>query len=189
MTGLFACEIAHTRTTPIRNSFRYRSYLWLVDVDRLPQFRRPFAVLAGFHPEDHLGGQRARKIDRLLEIGSGWGELALRAAAREARVHSVTLSQEQRAPARDRVAAAGYADRVTIQLCDYRAVSGEYEAVISVEMIEAVSEAVWPAYYFRTIDRVRRMWTFYLAYCEAGFRSRYLDVHQFVLRRPLKESA
>jgi cyclopropane-fatty-acyl-phospholipid synthase len=240
-----------------------------------------------------LPAAQARKIDRLLdacgvghgtrllEIGTGWGELAIRAAARGAEVHSVTLSEEQLALARQRVAAAGFADRVTIELCDYRAVAGEYDAVISVEMIEAVGEAFWPTY-FRTIDRVlapggavgiqaitmphdrmlasrqtytwmhkyvfpggllpsveavhtavgntsmrvvddfafghgyaetlrlwrerfiehsgevrrlgfdpifRRMWTFYLAYCEAGFRSRYLDVHQFVLRRPMKEIA
>jgi DUF1365 family protein len=55
VTGLFECEIAHTRTTPVINSFRYRSYLWLVDVDRLPRPRRPFGVLAGFRAADHLG--------------------------------------------------------------------------------------------------------------------------------------
>jgi cyclopropane-fatty-acyl-phospholipid synthase len=239
-----------------------------------------------------LPSAQARKIDRLLdgcgvtagtrllEIGTGWGELALRAAARGARVHSITLSEEQLALAERRVAEAGFADRVTIELCDYRAVTGQYDAVISVEMIEAVGEAYWPAY-FETIDRVlapggsvglqaitmphnrmvasrrtytwihkyvfpggllpsvravhaavegtsmrvvddlafglgyaqtlrlwrerfveheaevrrlgfdpifRRMWTFYLAYSEAGFRSRYLDVHQFILRRPLENS-
>jgi cyclopropane-fatty-acyl-phospholipid synthase len=247
-----------------------------------------------FGPEQSLGAtwedlQEAqfRKIDRLLdacrvgpgtrllEIGTGWGQLALRAAARGARVHSVTLSEEQLVLARQRVAEAGLADQVTIELCDYRAVTGEYDAVVSVEMIEAVGEAFWPVY-FATIDRVlapggsvgiqaitmphdrmiasrrtytwihkyvfpgglipsvqavhavaqgtslrvvddlsfgigyaetlrlwrerfaekatqvrhlgfdpifHRMWNFYLAYSEAGFRSRYLDVHQFILRR------
>jgi len=89
----------------------------------------------------------------VLEIGTGWGALAIRAAARGATVRSVTLSQEQADLARERVAAAGFADRVEVELCDYRAVAGEYDAVVSVEMIEAVGWRYWPAY-FETIDRV-----------------------------------
>jgi uncharacterized protein len=53
--GLFECEVAHTRTTPVRNSFRYRSYLWLVDLDRLPDRSWPFRLLVDFRVEDHLG--------------------------------------------------------------------------------------------------------------------------------------
>ncbi len=90
---------------------------------------------------------------RLLEIGTGWGELAIRAAARGASVHTVTLSSEQQALARERVAAAGLADRVSIELCDYREVRGEYDAIVSVEMIEAVGHEYWPAY-FGTLDRL-----------------------------------
>lgn len=96
---------------------------------------------------------------RLLEIGTGWGELAVRAAARGARVHSITLSVEQQALARERVAAAGHADRVEVELCDYRALledprkAGGYDAVVSVEMLEAVGHRYW-ATYFRTIDHV-----------------------------------
>ncbi|MFC9771104.1 MULTISPECIES: class I SAM-dependent methyltransferase [unclassified Pseudarthrobacter] len=90
---------------------------------------------------------------RLLEIGTGWGELALRAAARGATVYSVTLSSEQQALAQARIADAGYADKVTVALQDYRAVEGEYDAVVSVEMIEAVGYEYWPIY-FQTIDRV-----------------------------------
>jgi len=90
---------------------------------------------------------------RVLEIGTGWGELALRAAARGATVYSVTLSSEQQELARQRVAEAGYADAVTIELKDYRAVEGEYDAVVSVEMIEAVGYEYW-ATYFQTIERV-----------------------------------
>ena len=89
---------------------------------------------------------------RLLEIGTGWGELALRAAARGATVYSVTLSSEQQALAQERIAAAGYADQVTVALQDYRAVEGEFDAVVSVEMIEAVGYEYWPIY-FQTIDR------------------------------------
>ncbi|MFJ6787996.1 class I SAM-dependent methyltransferase [Streptomyces angustmyceticus] len=232
-----------------------------------------------------LADAQHRKIDRLLdlagvgegtrllEIGTGWGELALRAAARGARVVSVTLSREQRALAMARVAEAGYADRVSVELCDYREVTGVHDAVVSVEMIEAVGEDYWPVY-FETLRRLlapggrialqaitmphdrmratsttytwihkyifpgglipsvraveecaagaglrvaendgfgghyaetlrlwrerftaqhaavgalgfdavfRRMWEFYLAYSEAGFRAGYLDVRQLLL--------
>lgn len=90
---------------------------------------------------------------RLLEIGTGWGELALRAAARGASVRSVTLSTEQRALAMDRIAAAGLSERVTIDLLDYRRVTGEFDAVVSVEMIEAVGYEYLDTF-FETIDRV-----------------------------------
>ena len=124
-------------------------------------------------PEDtsDLAAAQARKIERMLdeahvgagsrvlEIGTGWGELAIRAAQRGATVHSVTLSSEQQALARARIAEAGFSDQVEVELCDYRAVStgarsGEqYDAVVSVEMIEAVGHEFWPTY-FATIDRV-----------------------------------
>jgi cyclopropane-fatty-acyl-phospholipid synthase len=84
---------------------------------------------------------------RLLEIGTGWGELALRAAARGARVTSVTLSEEQAILARRRVAAAGMTPLVDIRVEDYRDVTGRFDAVVSVEMIEAVGEHWWPEYF------------------------------------------
>ncbi|HEX7354976.1 MAG TPA: cyclopropane-fatty-acyl-phospholipid synthase family protein [Mycobacteriales bacterium] len=236
---------------------------------------------------DLAAGQR-RKIDRLLdgagvragsellEIGTGWGELALRAAARGAHVTSLTLSSEQKELAERRIAAAGLADHATVVLRDYREQEGTFDAVVSVEMIEAVGFDYWPVY-FGTIDRLlrpsgrvalqaitmphdrmmasrntytwihkyifpggiipstrsiednvragtsmrvvdrfamgpdyaatlrlwrgqfeahaadvcalgfdetfRRMWSLYLAYSEAGFRSGYLDVHQYVLAK------
>jgi hypothetical protein len=70
-----------------------------------------------------------------------------------ATVYSVTLSSEQQALAQERIAAAGYVDMVTVGLQDYRAVEGEYDAVVSVEIIEAVGYEYWPIY-FQTIDRV-----------------------------------
>ncbi|WP_395298248.1 class I SAM-dependent methyltransferase [Kitasatospora hibisci] len=90
---------------------------------------------------------------RLLEIGTGWGELAVRAAARGAHVVSLTLSEEQLVLARRRIARAGLDDRAEVRLCDYRAAEGVYDAVVSVEMIEAVGRPFWPDY-FRTLDRV-----------------------------------
>jgi cyclopropane-fatty-acyl-phospholipid synthase len=106
---------------------------------------------------------QVRKVERILdeagvgqgssvlEIGTGWGELAIRAAARGATVRSVTLSSEQQALARQRVAAAGLADRVSVELLDYRAVGGCYDAVVSVEMVEAVGHEYWSTY-FTKID-------------------------------------
>ncbi|MGH4031535.1 class I SAM-dependent methyltransferase [Actinomycetota bacterium Odt1-20B] len=247
------------------------------------------AVFRGFPARrDLLAAAQHRKIDRLLdlagvgagtrvlEIGTGWGELAVRAAARGAHVTSLTLSREQRDLALSRVAAAGLTDRVRIDLCDYREARGVYDAVVSVEMIEAVGADYWPEY-FRTLDdrlapggraalqaitmphprmlasrdtftwiqkyifpggllpsveavaatvrdhtrlsvarrdafgahyaetlrlwrerfteradevaalgfdsTFRRMWTLYLAYSEAGFRSGYLDVQQYLFTK------
>ncbi|WP_410669374.1 class I SAM-dependent methyltransferase [Amycolatopsis sp. cmx-4-68] len=237
-----------------------------------------------FGPGDDLTAAQHRKIDsvldyagvragsEVLEIGTGWGELAIRAAARGARVTSLTISEEQRRLATERIAEAGFSDRVDVKLRDYRESSGQYDAVVSVEMIEAVGASYWPAFYAtigerlrpggrfglqaitmdhdrmlaasraytwihkyifpgglipsvrsveegvkantrlklagmrefgqdyaRTLrlwrerflhrwtdiagfgfdDVFRRMWEFYLAYSEAGFRSGYLKVHQF----------
>lgn len=238
---------------------------------------------------DDLAAAQRAKIDRLLdqagvgpgtrllEIGTGWGELCLRAAERGAQVRSLTLSSEQRELALTRIAEAGHAERVRVDLLDYRLVDGEYDAVVSVEMLEAVGREYWPEY-FRTVQRVlapggraaiqvitmphermlasgstytwvhkyifpggclpsiealrevvatatdltvtdelalgrhyartlrlwrerfraqsaligrlgfdavfERMWTFYLAYSEAGFRAGYLDVYQLRLDKP-----
>jgi cyclopropane-fatty-acyl-phospholipid synthase len=254
-----------------------------------PSMSYSSALFEGRPPTwDGLPAAQHRKIDRLLdavgvtagcrllEIGTGWGELALRAAERGATVLSVTLSEEQRKLALRRAEDAGVADQVRVEICDYRDVTGTFDAIVSVEMIEAVGYDYWPAF-FRVLDaRLRpggrvglqaitmphdrmlasratftwvhkyifpgglipsvtaigqgvaahttlevsdqlafsadyaetlrlwrqrfeadpdavqglgfdavfcRMWSLYLAYSEAGFRSGYLDVHQFVLRK------
>jgi cyclopropane-fatty-acyl-phospholipid synthase len=239
--------------------------------------------------DETLAAAQRRKIDRLLdaasvgkgtrllEIGTGWGELALRAAGRGATVTSITISQEQAALARERIKAAKLNDRACVLLQDYRETQGEYDAVVSVEMIEAVGANHWHEY-FGSIDRLlapggrfglqailqddytvratrdtytwirkyifpggqlasieaiertladglslriadryffgrhyaetlrrwrqrfeaaaeqigqlgfdetfRRMWSLYLAYSEAGFRTGYLDVAQITLTKP-----
>jgi len=94
-----------------------------------------------------------RDGSRVIEIGTGWGEAAIRAAQRGARVTTLTLSVQQAELARTRAQAAGVSDRITIDVRDYRDAVGEYDAAISIEMIEAVGVAFWPEY-FRTVDRL-----------------------------------
>jgi cyclopropane-fatty-acyl-phospholipid synthase len=83
---------------------------------------------------------------RLLEIGCGWGTLALEAARRGAYVVGLTLSKEQKAWAEDKIAAAGLTSRVEIRLQDYRDTAEQFDAVASVEMVEAVGRRWWGAY-------------------------------------------
>ncbi|WP_027927378.1 SAM-dependent methyltransferase [Amycolatopsis benzoatilytica] len=242
-----------------------------------------------FGPGDTLTQAQHRKLDsvldyagvregsEVLEIGTGWGELSIRAASRGAKVTSLTISQEQKVLADARIAEAGLSDRIEVRLCDYREATGEYDSVVSVEMIEAVGASYWPTFfstigkrlrpggqfglqaitmdhdrmlaaaksytwihkyifpggiipsvhaieegmrentrlklagmrefghdYARTLklwrdrfhqrwddirgfgfdDVFHRMWEFYLAYSEAGFRSGYLKVHQFGFADP-----
>jgi cyclopropane-fatty-acyl-phospholipid synthase len=84
--------------------------------------------------------------DRLLEIGCGWGTLAIEAAKRGARVVGLTLSKEQKAWADAKVAAAGLSKQVEIRLQDYRETAEQFDAVASVEMVEAVGRRWWGTY-------------------------------------------
>ncbi|HXZ72037.1 MAG TPA: cyclopropane-fatty-acyl-phospholipid synthase family protein [Streptosporangiaceae bacterium] len=118
-----------------------------------------------FAPGDTLAAAQRRKNEMLLdltgvgpattvlEIGAGWGELAIRAAARGARVTALTISPSQAAKASGRAAAAGLADQVDVRTLDYREATGRYDVILSVEMIEAVGEKYWPGY-FAAIDRL-----------------------------------
>lgn len=118
------------------------------------------------HKNESLEQAQMRKIDRildkaciakdhhLLEIGTGWGTLAMRAVTRfGCRVTSITLSEEQKHLAEQRIADAGLSDRIEVLLCDYRQVTGQYDRIVSVEMIEAVGKAYFPAF-FRQCDRL-----------------------------------
>nr|WP_143902027.1 cyclopropane-fatty-acyl-phospholipid synthase family protein [Tepidimonas thermarum] len=94
---------------------------------------------------------------RLLEIGCGWGALA-EMAARDfgARVIGVTLSTEQLAHGQQRMAEARLDGQVTLRLQDYRDIDdGPYDAIVSIEMIEAVGRAYWPTY-FGALQRLLR---------------------------------
>jgi cyclopropane-fatty-acyl-phospholipid synthase len=215
--------------------------------------------------------------DHLLEIGTGWGAFALHAASRYGcRVTTTTISANQLARARQRVAAAGLSDRVTVLRCDYRDLEGRFDKIVSVEMLEAVGAAFYETFfakcaslladdglmvlqtitiadaryeqhvrgvdfikryvfpgsnipsitallqaatrasdltlrqlddigphYARTLaawrenlarnaeavakltdERFRRIWHFYLCYCEAGFAERYLGDAQMLFAKP-----
>lgn len=107
---------------------------------------------------DTLEGGQLRKIhslldrldlkpgQRLLEIGCGWGTLAIEAAKRGVQVVGLTLSTEQKTWAEEKIAEAGLSDRVEIRLQDYRDTTEQFDAVASVEMVEAVGQRWWPAY-------------------------------------------
>jgi len=139
---------------------------WIEEVAQRPSRNHRQAAVPAEGSDLHAG--QLRKIDRLLdetrvgegtrvlEIGTGWGELAIRAARRGATVRTVTLSTEQKALAEERIAAAGVADRVEVELCDYRQLrpeDGRYDAVVSVEMLEAVGHEYWSTY-FTAVDRL-----------------------------------
>ena len=120
------------------------------------------ALFAGEPARDLSSAQNAKydrilaQIDappggRLLEIGCGWGGFAERAARRGFRLTCVTLSPAQREYAIERMARAGLADRVRIELCDYRDIArtlgGDFDGVASIEMAEAVGQRYWQAYF------------------------------------------
>lgn len=90
----------------------------------------------------------------VLEIGCGWGGFALHAARETgARVTGLTLSEEQAALARERVAQAGLSDRIEVLLQDYRTLRGTFTHVASIEMLEAVGHRQLPVY-FAAVDRL-----------------------------------
>ncbi|MES2317790.1 MAG: cyclopropane-fatty-acyl-phospholipid synthase family protein [Pseudomonadota bacterium] len=86
--------------------------------------------------------------DKVLEIGCGWGGFA-ELAAREGQVHvtGLTLSRQQLAYAQARLDKAGLAGMTDLRLCDYRDSTGQYDAIASIEMFEAVGESYWSSYF------------------------------------------
>lgn len=91
-----------------------------------------------------------RPGDRVIEIGTGWGGFAVHAAGRYGcHVTTATISREQHAEAAKRVREAGVEDRVTLLLEDYRDLRGEYDKLVSIEMVEAVGADFLPGYFER----------------------------------------
>ncbi|WP_265529136.1 SAM-dependent methyltransferase [Sphingomicrobium marinum] len=113
---------------------------------------------ARFDQSDDLEAAQLRKVDvlldrlelkpgdRLLEIGCGWGTLAIQAAKRGVNVVGLTLSSEQQRFATEKVASNKLGNLVEIRLQDYRQISEQFDAIASVEMVEAVGQRWWPAY-------------------------------------------
>jgi cyclopropane-fatty-acyl-phospholipid synthase len=86
--------------------------------------------------------------DHVVEIGTGWGGFAIHAASRYGcHVTTTTISQQQYDLAQQRVKDAGLEDRITLLLKDYRALNGEYDKLVSIEMIEAVGWKYYDAFY------------------------------------------
>jgi cyclopropane-fatty-acyl-phospholipid synthase len=89
-----------------------------------------------------------KPTDHLLEIGTGWGSMALYAATHYGcKVTTTTLSHEQFAYTHKRIAELGLQDRVTLLLQDYRDLTGTYDKLVSIEMIEAVGHRFLPTYF------------------------------------------
>lgn len=113
-----------------------------------------------FAPGDTLDQASERKLDRicqkldlrpsdhLVEIGTGWGGMAVHAASRYGcSVTTTTISREQHALASKRVHEAGLSDRVTVLLEDYRDLQGEFDKLVSIEMIEAIGHQYLDTYF------------------------------------------
>lgn len=92
--------------------------------------------------------------DHLIEIGTGWGGMAIYAARHYGcRVTTTTISQEQYEYAREAVAQAGLEDRITLLCDDYRDLTGKFDKLVSIEMIEAVGHEFYSSY-FSTCSRL-----------------------------------
>ena len=89
----------------------------------------------------------ARPGDTVLEIGCGWGGFAEHAARQGIHVQGVTVSREQLGFARERLSRAGLASLADLELRDYRDIHGGYDHIVSIEMLEAVGERYWQAYF------------------------------------------
>lgn len=134
--------------TFLDSTMTYSSALFESKSDRLET-----AQIAKIDRMLDLAGVKAG--DSILEIGSGWGALAERAAQRGCLVRTVTLSLEQFSYAQARFTQAGLDDQVSIELLDYRNIEGTYDAVISCEMIEAVGREYLESYFQKIRDSLK----------------------------------
>ena len=93
--------------------------------------------------------------DSVLEIGCGWGGFAEHAALLGIQVHGVTISPSQLAIAQQRIKQARLEHLVQLEICDYRDMHGSYDAIVSIEMFEAVGEKFWPGYFSALNQRLK----------------------------------
>jgi len=101
---------------------------------------------------DQLG---LRANDRVLEIGCGWGGFAEHAARLGIRVHGVTISPAQLTYAQERMRTQQLDHLAHLELCDYRDLDGQYDAIVSIEMFEAVGERFWQTYFDTVAARLK----------------------------------
>ncbi len=100
---------------------------------------------------------RLKPTDHVLEIGSGWGGNAIYMARKYGcRVTSLTISEEQHKLATERVAEEGLSDRISIELRDYRTLEGQYDKIVSVEMLEAVGHKYMDIYFKKCHDLLKK---------------------------------
>jgi cyclopropane-fatty-acyl-phospholipid synthase len=98
-----------------------------------------------------------KPTDHVLEIGSGWGGNAIYMAKNYGcKVTSLTISEEQHKLAVERVAEAGLSDRVSIELRDYRTLEGQYDKIVSIEMLEAVGHNFLDVYFKKCHDLLKK---------------------------------
>ena len=140
--------------------------------DLFEQFLDPtmmYSAAQFLRPEDTLEQAQLNKLERicqklalkpsdhLLEIGTGWGSMALYAAQHYGcKVTTTTLSKEQFAYTEQRIQALGLQDQVTLLLRDYRDLTGEYDKLVSIEMIEAVGHRFLPTYFKQCAQLLKR---------------------------------
>lgn len=96
-----------------------------------------------------------RAGDRVLEIGCGWGGFAEQAARQGIHVHGLTISPSQLEIAHKRIQDAGLGELARLELRDYRDIDGSYDAVVSIEMFEAVGERYWTGYFNTVAARLK----------------------------------
>jgi cyclopropane-fatty-acyl-phospholipid synthase len=102
-----------------------------------------------------LDAAEVKKGSKVLEIGCGWGGFAEEAAKRGAEVYGITLSREQLAFANQRLADAKLDEKAKMHFEDYRDTKGTFDAIASIEMIEAVGEPHWPIYFKTLFNRLK----------------------------------
>ena len=106
---------------------------------------------------DHICAQlQLKPEDHVMEIGTGWGGFALHAVTKYGcRVTTTTISREQYVKACERVAEAGLQERITVLLNDFRDLEGQYDKLVSIEMVEAIDSDLYPAFFSKCSELLK----------------------------------